>query len=464
MRIVKIALTILGSAVFAALLSVTVYIMVCGCIGKTASIFGYSVLKVVSGSMEPSIHEGDYIYIKRTDTDSLKAGDIISFYSQDDSIKGEINTHRISEVLSDGTFVTKGDANKIEDSVAVQKVSIIGKYYGKLRFFKWLGSFASTKKLLILFVIIPTVCMAVYEVKTIAEIKIYSNREEALKAAEEEKEKLSGSDDMFLASLEQPAKRETAVTELSGPEPKPHKVTVEEINKAISEIPLPEEPEEQSGEAFKFIDAQSFTKKKPVSVIVEEKEPEKPKPVVVGELFKTYVVAQVGDEMILMDKHAAHERYIFERIKSDAEQLETQMFLEPIMVLLSYDEYDALTANLDKVSQLGFEIEPDVAPTVAVKGVPIILGDDNPADIISELAKNFIENKLNPQIELFDDLYHSIACKAAIKANDTNSGIELQALVNAVYGQENIRYCPHGRPVMITLTKRDIEKQFRRVL
>lgn len=139
--------------------------------------------------MEPSIHEGDYIYIKRTDTDSLKAGDIISFYSQDDSIKGEINTHRISEVLSDGTFVTKGDANKIEDSVTVQKVSVIGKYYGKLRFFKWLGSFASTKKLLILFVIIPTVCMAVYEVKTIAEIKIYS-REEALKAAEAEKEKL----------------------------------------------------------------------------------------------------------------------------------------------------------------------------------------------------------------------------------------------------------------------------------
>jgi len=70
----------------------------------------------------------------------------------------------------------------------------------------------------------------------------------------------------------------------------------------------------------------------------------------------------------------------------------------------------------------------------------------------------------NDKIELFDDLYHSIACKAAIKANDTNSGIELQALVNAVYGQENIRYCPHGRPVMITLTKRDIEKQFRRVL
>ena len=97
---------------------------------------------------------------------------------------------------------------------------------------------------------------------------------ESRSITEEEKEKLSGSDDMFLASLEQPAKKETAATVLSGPEPRPHKVTVEEINKAISEMPLPEEPEEQSGEAFKFIDAQSFTKKKPVSVIVEEKEPE----------------------------------------------------------------------------------------------------------------------------------------------------------------------------------------------
>ena len=174
----------------AALLGVTVYIMVCGCTGRTASFFGYSVLKVVSGSMEPSIHQGDYIYIRKTDTDSLRVGDIISFYSQDDSIKGEINTHRISKVTEDGTFITKGDANRTEDSVTVPKDSVIGKYCGKLRFFRWLGSFASGKKLLMLLVILPTVCMAAYEVKTIAKIKIYSSREEALKAAEEEKEKL----------------------------------------------------------------------------------------------------------------------------------------------------------------------------------------------------------------------------------------------------------------------------------
>lgn len=183
---VKKALAIVGGAALAALLGVTVYIMVCGCTGRTASFFGYSVLKVVSGSMEPSIHQGDYIYIRKTDTDSLRVGDIISFYSQDDSIKGEINTHRISKVTEDGTFITKGDANRTEDSVTVPKDSVIGKYCGKLRFFRWLGSFASGKKLLMLLVILPTVCMAAYEVKTIAKIKIYSSREEA----EEEKEKL----------------------------------------------------------------------------------------------------------------------------------------------------------------------------------------------------------------------------------------------------------------------------------
>ena len=183
-----------------------------------------------------------------------------------------------------------------------------------------------------------------------------------------------------------------------------------------------------------------------------------------GELFKTYIVAQAGDEMLLIDKHAAHERYIFEKIKNDANQLDTQMYIEPIMVLLSYDEYDALASNIEQVAKLGFDIEPDVAPTVAVKGVPIIIGDENPSELVSDLAKNFLACKLNPQLELFDELYHSIACKAAIKANDDSSHIELQALVNSIYGRDDIRYCPHGRPVMIKLSKKDIEKQFKRIL
>ena len=263
-------------------------------------------------------------------------------------------------------------------------------------------------------------------------------------------------EDLFLASLEEPS---------APPAPKkPEKITVEQINEAVSNIPLPEDPEEDKPleHDYHFIDRSSFARK---TVITEApKEPDKPKPQVVGELFRTYVVAQCGDEMILMDKHAAHERYIFEKIKNNKNELDTQMLLEPVMVLLSYDEFDAISANLERVSRLGFEIEPDVAPTVAVKGVPIILGDDNnPSDVVTDLARNFLDHKHDPQLEIFDDLYHSIACKAAIKANDINGTIELQALLNAVWNNENIRYCPHGRPVIITLTKKDLEKQFRRI-
>ena len=251
----------------------------------------------------------------------------------------------------------------------------------------------------------------------------------------------------------QPVKQEPVVNPQS-------RLTVEEVNRIVSEIPLPKD--EDDGK-FKYIADKSFEKKQEQPVVVED-HAEKPRPIVVGELFRTFVVAQCGDEMILMDKHAAHERYIFERIKDDKNQLDPQMLLEPVMVVLAYDEYDALSQNVEKVRELGFEIEPDVAPTIAVKGVPIILGDENPSEVISDLAKNFIANKLDPQIELFDDLYHSLACKAAIKAHDKSSIVELQALLDKVYDNDDIRYCPHGRPVMIKLTKREIEKQFKRIV
>lgn len=267
-----------------------------------------------------------------------------------------------------------------------------------------------------------------------------------------EEERKSG-EDLFLASLEAPQEK---------PAPKvPKKVTVEDINRFVSEIPLPDDEEENSGRDFKFLDKRSF-----IRSVVEEvkKEPDKPKPVVVGELFKTYVVAQCGNEMWLMDKHAAHERYIFEKIKNDAGNLETQMLLEPVMVMLSYDEFDAVSQNVEKISRLGFDIEPDVAPTVAVKGVPMILGEKDPTEVVTELAENFVKLKHDPQLEIFDDLYHSLACKAAIKANDDSTTIELQALLNAVYDNDKTRYCPHGRPVFVKLSKRDIEKQFRRIV
>ena len=232
-----------------------------------------------------------------------------------------------------------------------------------------------------------------------------------------------------------------------------------------SETVLSEISDEIEVSDFKYISKSSFEKKSDRSEAIDDDyDDEDIRPVVIGELFKTYIIAQAGDEMLLVDKHAAHERYIFEKIKNDANQLDTQMYIEPIMVLLSYDEYDALASNIEKIAKLGFDIEPDVAPTIAVKGVPIIIGDENPTELVSDLAKNFLACKLNPQLELFDELYHSISCKAAIKANDESSMVELQALVNSIYGRDDIKYCPHGRPVMIKLSKKDIEKQFKRIV
>ncbi len=233
------------------------------------------------------------------------------------------------------------------------------------------------------------------------------------------------------------------------------------FNNEVQEEIIP--PAEEISE-FKYISTNSFEKKETVETIEVVEEKPISKPVVVGELFKTYIVAQVDEDMLLIDKHAAHERYIFEKILSDEQELSTQMFLEPFMVLLAYDEYDALSANIKRVEQLGFAIEPDVAPNIAVKGVPMILENENPTEIITELAKNFLESKNNPQLDIVDELYHSIACKAAIKANDQSSLVELQALVNLIYNRQDIKYCPHGRPVMINLTKKDIEKQFKRIV
>lgn len=213
--------------------------------------------------------------------------------------------------------------------------------------------------------------------------------------------------------------------------------------------------------AYKYINANSFVKKE-VERNIEQIREEKPR--LVGEVFRTYIIVEYEKEMYLIDKHAAHERFIFEKIKKREKKLAVQMFIEPVIVMLSFEEYDALMENLDTISELGFAIEDDVAPGVAVLGIPSVIEGTNPNDIIPELAENFLQCKNDPQLELIDELFHSIACKSAIKANDYNDSTELQKLIDMVFFNEEIKYCPHGRPVMIKLTKRDIEKQFRRVL
>lgn len=159
-----------AAAVLIALTLLAVYIMVCNMRGRVATVFGTSILKVATGSMEPSIHEGDYILVKATDVSELEEGDIICFYSNDSAIYGMPNTHRIVRMLDDGSFITRGDANNIDDPVTVKADKIIGKYEGKIRFLRWINSFASVKKLIFALVFIGMTALAFYEVITIARV------------------------------------------------------------------------------------------------------------------------------------------------------------------------------------------------------------------------------------------------------------------------------------------------------
>ncbi|MCI7349595.1 MAG: signal peptidase I [Ruminococcus sp.] len=178
------------------LVGLSAYIMICNMQGRAAVVFGRSIVKVVSGSMEPSIHDGDYIIIKKTDSSLLKEGDIICFYSTDDEIYGKMNTHRIVRRLDDGSFVTKGDTSFSEDGNAVTADKIVGKYVGKVRFLRWLNSFASVKKLILAAVVVIMSATSVFEVVTIAKVsaecreKKNSSEEAIRQAIDREKQKL----------------------------------------------------------------------------------------------------------------------------------------------------------------------------------------------------------------------------------------------------------------------------------
>ncbi|MBP1561574.1 MAG: DNA mismatch repair endonuclease MutL [Oscillospiraceae bacterium] len=234
----------------------------------------------------------------------------------------------------------------------------------------------------------------------------------------------------------------------------------------ISSEPNSEEtPIEQLAPAedvqFKYISEASFEKKKALPPPEPEKEIYFR---VIGEAFKNYIIAEVDGDIVFIDKHAAHERILFEKLKAGQQKLVCQMLLQPTEVLLDFEEFNALTQNGDFARELGFEFEISGASKVSVLGIPSILEGCEPSDLIIELARNICENKANPMPEILDDMYHTFACKAAIKANDITSLKELSVIVKTVLTDERIRYCPHGRPVMFRLSKRELEKQFKRIV
>ena len=178
---------IIVAVITAIALAFVIYVMVCSAHGKAVKVFDKSVLKVVTGSMEPSIHVDDYIIVEKTDTDKLMDGDIISFYSEQSDIRGLLVTHRIVGKNADGSYITKGDANPVSDTVSVPQDKIVGKYTGKARFFIWVNSFVNVKKLLLLLVVLPMLAISLYEAKTV--VKIGREVAEKDKLTPEEKRK-----------------------------------------------------------------------------------------------------------------------------------------------------------------------------------------------------------------------------------------------------------------------------------
>lgn len=226
-----------------------------------------------------------------------------------------------------------------------------------------------------------------------------------------------------------------------------------------NEIPI-EQLQPVEDMQFKYISEASFEKKKEI-------QPEPQKEIyfrVIGEVFKNYIIAEVEGDIVFVDKHAAHERILFEKLKSGRQKLVCQMLLNSPEVLLDFEEFNALIQNKDFVSEMGFEFEISGSSKVTVNGIPSILDGCDPSDLIIELARNLSDNKANPMPEILDDMYHTFACKAAIKANDNNTLSELSVIVKTILTDERIRYCPHGRPVMFKLTKRELEKQFKRIV
>lgn len=192
-----------------------------------------------------------------------------------------------------------------------------------------------------------------------------------------------------------------------------------------------------------------------------EKTEEKVEVKIIGEAFGTYIVAEMGDSVFMIDKHAAHERILFNQLKS-TRKIEIQSLLTPATVMLQKDEYNAIINNTELLLESGFEIDDFGSSTIAVRAVPSTLVSEDISLLLSEIAGSLM-NAGNIETAREENLFHSVACKAAIKAGTKISVYEMQNLAEKVLNSKDIMYCPHGRPVAFEIKKRELEKMFGRI-
>ena len=235
--------------------------------------------------------------------------------------------------------------------------------------------------------------------------------------------------------------REPVMTPAVSPKPK------------IELPPLPEIPKPQP---------------KPIPAPVEEPEqvelvmPKVPDWRMVGELYNSYIIVEQGEDAYLIDKHAAHERILFEKLKANQEKISAQSLLTPIPVRLSPESCGELLTHREMLDELGFEVDEFGENTVVLRQIPMDLDPSHAAEAIEEMAADLLNGRSEKATTVRDEILHTVACKAAIKAGWKNDEAELLAVAKEVMSRDDLKHCPHGRPICITLSKKQLEKQFKR--
>ena len=183
---------------------------------------------------------------------------------------------------------------------------------------------------------------------------------------------------------------------------------------------------------------------------------------VIGETMDTYILVEQGESLLLIDKHAAHERVLFEKLKSEEHPVMPQLLLQPVPVQLTKPEAQAVLENLPLLQSLGFDVSEFANLQLVLRQIPSDLTEEDACATLEAFAEDLLTGKRPSQADLRDNLLHTMACKAAIKAGWHTQPREREALVREVLSRDDIKYCPHGRPVCIELTKKELEKQFKR--
>ena len=182
----------------------------------------------------------------------------------------------------------------------------------------------------------------------------------------------------------------------------------------------------------------------------------------IGEAFDSYLIAEQGESVLFIDKHAAHERILFEKLKAEEHPIVSQELMAPVSAELTREEAATVLENTEILGKCGFEVADFGDGDVLIRQIPCDVDEKDAVSLLQELAADLLAGKTLAPETLRDNLLHTIACKAAIKAGWHTEGAEAAHLVAEILSRTDIKYCPHGRPVCIELTKSQLERQFKR--